>query len=235
MIHGSQADQIRRFVISHYIEPARARGDRTVSVRAGDVAREMGLYGRVPNICQVLRGKRLQEMASIRLIQAIGPYQSTTTTFLYEILSEQQGAFSNLDHQLNELVRKVFGEEVEAYGKNAEKVTDTPKHQSEENGPVWVRDFSVVQEEQKREGSRWTTSSELHGLTNPEKVQRFLQKNAPRPFCDDCLSVLLNIFPRQQIYQICAYRLAPMGKITRQKGKCANCGRYKTVNSVEKS
>lgn len=81
-----QVDRIRMFVKMYYIEPARRNRQSTITIRAGDVAKKMRLFRRDPNINNALRGRKLQEMCNIRFIERNGPYESTTTTYTYEIL-----------------------------------------------------------------------------------------------------------------------------------------------------
>jgi len=82
-----QADKIREFVYGNYIEPARKKGLKQITVRAGEIDRKMRL-GRVPNVNSVLSGSKLQEMCGIRLIGTEGTSGSTTATYTYEILSK---------------------------------------------------------------------------------------------------------------------------------------------------
>ena len=53
-------------------------------------------------------------------------------------------------------------------------------------------------------------------------------------FCDDCLSELARIRPRQQVNQRCR-ELALSGRISRKKGSCAKCGRNKFLNQLRAS
>ena len=82
----SQAQKrIREFIINNIIKPVKERGEKEIVIRAGDIAKAMRLENRIPNICQVLRGKKLQEEARIKLIEERGPKQSTTTIFVFHI------------------------------------------------------------------------------------------------------------------------------------------------------
>jgi uncharacterized repeat protein (TIGR03833 family) len=63
---------------------------------------------------------------------------------------------------------------------------------------------------------------------NSEKIQQFLLEEG-EAYCDDCLSELLSIFPRQTINQICR-TLESKKIITRQRGTCNSCGKGKIVN-----
>jgi len=62
------AEEIRRYVQNRYIEPARRRGEKEVTIRAGDVHDEMGLRARQPLVCETLRGKKLQQQSNVKLI-----------------------------------------------------------------------------------------------------------------------------------------------------------------------
>lgn len=87
---GSYADRVRAYVIEVYIEPARARGQTEVRVRAGDVDRALGFeYRRLPLICAALRSQKFLAAAGVRLLNESGPPSgaSTTTTFSYELPS----------------------------------------------------------------------------------------------------------------------------------------------------
>ena len=57
-----------------------------MSLRAGDVARDMGLNNRAAAVCSALGSKQFLREAGLRLVERIGPRQSTTTEFCYEIL-----------------------------------------------------------------------------------------------------------------------------------------------------
>jgi 5-methylcytosine-specific restriction protein B len=81
----SLSDDIRDFVIAKFLEPARRRGDETVSVRAGDVHREMKFVDRIPAVCAVLRGRPLADKAGVRYLKSDGPENSTTTVFSFDV------------------------------------------------------------------------------------------------------------------------------------------------------
>ena len=81
----SQADRIRQFVIENLNRLASIEGEH-LAIRAGDVARSMRLP-RVPNICNALGGRQFQVKAELVLVERRGPFQSTTTTFVYKRIS----------------------------------------------------------------------------------------------------------------------------------------------------
>ena len=48
------ADKIRKYCNETRIIPARAKGERLVRIRAGDIRNEMSLQGKMPSICGAL-------------------------------------------------------------------------------------------------------------------------------------------------------------------------------------
>lgn len=52
-----------------------------------------------------------------------------------------------------------------------------------------------------------------------------------RPLCDDCISAISGVKPRQQVNQICR-RMAANGQIIREHGVCRHCEGEKLVNRV---
>ena len=81
----SQADRIRSFAVAHFIEPARDAGRTTVTIRAGDVGRRMGLQQNMPNVCNALGGRKLEALADARLVDRSGPPVGANTVFTYSI------------------------------------------------------------------------------------------------------------------------------------------------------
>src|SRR5207248_11709297 len=78
---------------TEYIRPARERGDRDVSVTAGEVHKALGLKNRIPLVCAALRSARFQALNHLRLKDVTGPPSgmSTTVKFTFEILSSTSG------------------------------------------------------------------------------------------------------------------------------------------------
>jgi hypothetical protein len=87
------ADAVRQYVLTQYIRPARERGDRDVSVTAGEVHKALGLKNRIPLVCAALRSARFQAANHLSLKDVTGPPSgmSTTVKFTFEILSSASG------------------------------------------------------------------------------------------------------------------------------------------------
>jgi 5-methylcytosine-specific restriction protein B len=75
------ASDIRRFVISEYIEPARQRGSATVQVKCGEVLKGLGLDGsRAAAVCGALNAAKFHGENHIRLESREGPPSGLSTT-----------------------------------------------------------------------------------------------------------------------------------------------------------
>lgn len=84
------ADRIRAHVVERYVDPARSRGDETVTVVARDVLGALGLRGDyAPGVCSALRAAKFHKENALVLIREDGPpsKQSTTTRFTYRLLA----------------------------------------------------------------------------------------------------------------------------------------------------
>lgn len=77
---ANQSNQVRGYVRERYIEPARRRGERQVTIVAGDVHRELGLQNRVPLVCNALKSRQLETECGVRVINVAGPPSGQSTT-----------------------------------------------------------------------------------------------------------------------------------------------------------
>ena len=69
------------------------------------------------------------------------------------------------------------------------------------------------------------------GNTNLSIIHNFLSKSG-KPYCDDCLSLLTGIKPRQQINQICNRNTNVICRNDYER--CCNCNKYKIVRTLKK-
>lgn len=65
-------------------------------------------------------------------------------------------------------------------------------------------------------------------MNHKDDILTIIRSNK-EPYCDDCISVMLNIKPRQQVNAICN-RLLDENEIVREKRCCSNCKKDKLVN-----
>ena len=85
--HGGQADAIREYALANYVAPWRESDADTLTIRAGDIEREMGLRNATPNVYGALEGPKFLSLASLELAHRDGPRRSTTTTYHYRSVS----------------------------------------------------------------------------------------------------------------------------------------------------
>ena len=79
------ADEIRKFVYEKYIRPACERGKKRITIRAGDVHREMGLVSRMPAVCSALGARKFESMYDVKLVRREGPTQGANVYFTFEL------------------------------------------------------------------------------------------------------------------------------------------------------
>lgn len=79
------ADEIREFAYKNYIRPARERGEKQITIRAGDVHKEMGLVSRTAAVCAALGTNKFQDMCGIELIGREGPTGSPTLYLTFKL------------------------------------------------------------------------------------------------------------------------------------------------------
>ena len=85
------SDRIRQHVLTHHIAPARDAGENVITVRAGDVSREMGLQDRVPAVCAALRSRKFRDLADVDLTGDPDRQDGATTTFDYTVGGAKAG------------------------------------------------------------------------------------------------------------------------------------------------
>jgi 5-methylcytosine-specific restriction enzyme B len=80
-----QADAIREYVFKKYIEPAREQKVATVKVRAGDVAKALGLRKRMPAVCGAIGTVKFRTKYSVQLVDNHGPGNGSNATFIFKV------------------------------------------------------------------------------------------------------------------------------------------------------
>lgn len=84
----TQADQIREAALAIYVQPARLAGHQEITIRAGDLHREMGLSNSMPAVCGALRSRKFEELAGLRRVEVTGPAQGANVYFRFETLDQ---------------------------------------------------------------------------------------------------------------------------------------------------
>lgn len=70
-----------------------------MTIRAGDIHRELGLRNRVANVCQVMESRLLEKEAGVKVSSKQGPPsgRGTTLTVTYAVDFERTGSGSGVD------------------------------------------------------------------------------------------------------------------------------------------
>lgn len=83
---SSLADQIRAFVLAEYVQPARDRQEKQISLRVKDVHRRLGLVQRYPAIISALHARSFIEDQKLRLIEAPEEKQGSARVLVFDLL-----------------------------------------------------------------------------------------------------------------------------------------------------
>ncbi|MYE22759.1 MAG: hypothetical protein F4Y01_02255 [Gammaproteobacteria bacterium] len=81
----SEADRIRLFTFATVIAPARNANQQTVTVRAGDLHKEMGLQNRYASVVNALRGRKFAALADVTIVHQEGARVGASTQFTFAL------------------------------------------------------------------------------------------------------------------------------------------------------
>ncbi len=81
----TQADRIRHFALDHYVAPARAKGQHVLTIRVGDVHREMGLANAMPAVCSAIGSNKFEQIAQVRPTNRTGPANGANVYFEFSL------------------------------------------------------------------------------------------------------------------------------------------------------
>jgi hypothetical protein len=84
--HINQSDDIRKYAKTHFVIPARKRGDVRVSFSAKDIHQGLDLASRYPMVCSAIDSKKFAEFARIELTKRDGPQQGATARWTFKVL-----------------------------------------------------------------------------------------------------------------------------------------------------
>lgn len=82
----SFAADVREQCRVQYVEPARARGEATFTIRAGDVHSALGYKNRHPLVCSALGAQAFEESCRVERVAVDGPLNGANTIFTFRIL-----------------------------------------------------------------------------------------------------------------------------------------------------
>jgi len=81
----SFADDVRRYCKATYVDPARRRSEKRVSIRSGDVHGALKYTNRYPLVCSAIGSNRFEKMCNVKRISVEGPLNGVSTLFTFEL------------------------------------------------------------------------------------------------------------------------------------------------------
>jgi 5-methylcytosine-specific restriction protein B len=81
----TQADEIRKYVLDHFIISARQQKVITVRIRAGDVHKAMELANKMPLVCAAIDADKFLDYARLTLVRRSGPQQGANAEWVFAL------------------------------------------------------------------------------------------------------------------------------------------------------
>jgi len=82
----SFADDVRQYCKDTYVDPARNKGEKTVTIRSGDVHSALNYRNRYPLVCSAIGSNLFEELCSAKRISVEGPLNGVSTLFTFELI-----------------------------------------------------------------------------------------------------------------------------------------------------
>lgn len=82
----SLADDVREYCKTTFIDPARQEGQKTITIRSGDVHSALNYKNRYPLVCSAIGSNRFEEMCDLRRVSVEGPLNGVSTLFTFELI-----------------------------------------------------------------------------------------------------------------------------------------------------
>lgn len=81
----SLSDDVRKYCKEIYVDPAKSRGEETISIRAGDVHRDLNYKNKHPLVCSAIGSNKFEIMCNIKRKSIDGPLNGVSTVFTFEL------------------------------------------------------------------------------------------------------------------------------------------------------
>jgi 5-methylcytosine-specific restriction protein B len=86
----SQPDEIRKFVLNHYVLPARERGEDTITLSVHSIQQAIGSEVAVEKICKALDTRLFLNQAIVTLIRREGSPQAADAQWTFGVSMRRQ-------------------------------------------------------------------------------------------------------------------------------------------------
>jgi 5-methylcytosine-specific restriction enzyme B len=84
--HMSLSDDVRNYCNKMYVDPARKSGEKTITIRSGDIHNALNYRNRYPLVCSALGSNIFEDTSKVRRLSIEGPLNGSSTEFTFEIL-----------------------------------------------------------------------------------------------------------------------------------------------------
>jgi hypothetical protein len=169
----TQAEKIRQFALDHYVAPARAKGLAVVTIRAGDIHREMNLVSAMPAVCSAIGSNKFEQIAQVRSITRTGPANGANVYFEFGLAADplpMQAVAPQANVPLRTSAPPRAGKELDLA--NALVLVSCVKRKRAHSAPArsiytssW---FCKVRDLVEASGGRWFVLSAYYGLVPPD-------------------------------------------------------------------
>jgi hypothetical protein len=170
MVAMSQANRIRQFTVDRYIAPAIAAGRDEITIRAGDVHREMGLTNAMPAVCSALGSRKFDVCANITRSALVGPTNGANVYFTFKLSGRPPDAQIPRKHR-EPAPLKQAAREIALSLSGAVVLVSCVKSKLSHSAPAralytsaW---FEKVRDIVEASGARWFVLSSRYGLVAP--------------------------------------------------------------------
>lgn len=107
--------KVQQHVLTHYLGPAKARGENIIRIKAGDVHRDLHWVNRVPSVCTTLRSKKFQRETGLELIDKEGPPSGMGTRAVFTYKLSSSGPTSDPTSPKKSLLEALYGTQADVY------------------------------------------------------------------------------------------------------------------------
>jgi len=82
----SYSDDVRAYCKKNYVDVARTKGEKRVSIRAGDIHAALNYQNRMPLVCSALGSNKFEEMCNVKRASITGPANGANAVFTFELI-----------------------------------------------------------------------------------------------------------------------------------------------------
>jgi 5-methylcytosine-specific restriction protein B len=82
----SFSDDVRNYCKVNYVDSARKKGERTVTIISGDVHSALHFSNKYPLVCSALGSDKFNNLCHLKRLSVEGPLNGVSTIFVFELL-----------------------------------------------------------------------------------------------------------------------------------------------------